>query len=74
VGIFELVLVSDAVRDLVAGNGAESLLRQHLHAAGMKTLIRNGMEKIEQGVTTPEELLRVVMVEDIVSLKERKNE
>jgi hypothetical protein len=32
------------------------------------------MEKIEQGVTTPEELLRVVMVEDIVSLKERKNE
>ena len=73
VGIFEMVLVSDAVRDLITGEGAESLLRQHLHAAGMKTLIQNGMEKIEQGITTPEELLRVVMVEDIVSLKEHKN-
>jgi type IV pilus assembly protein PilB len=73
VGIFELVLVSDAVRDLVAGEGAESLLRQHLHGAGMKSLIQNGMEKIEQGLTTPDELLRVVMVEDIVSLKEQKN-
>jgi type II secretory ATPase GspE/PulE/Tfp pilus assembly ATPase PilB-like protein len=67
-GIFELALISDAVRDLIADNSAESKIRQYLRSAGMKTLLQNGIEKIERGLTSPEELLRVVMVEDIVNM------
>jgi type II secretory ATPase GspE/PulE/Tfp pilus assembly ATPase PilB-like protein len=70
VGIFELVTVSDAVRDLIAENAAENKIRRYLRSIGMKTLIQNGIDKIDYGITTPEELLRVVMVEDIVKMKE----
>ena len=74
VGIFELVTVSDALRDLILSDSAESRLREHLLANGMKTLIQNGIEKIRGGITTPEELLRVVMVEDIAALKQHDTE
>ncbi len=70
VGIFEMVLVNDAVRDLITENATENKIRLYLRSIGMKTLIQNGIDKIERGVTTPEELLRVVMVEDIVKMKE----
>ena len=70
VGIFELVTVSDAVRDLITENAAENKIRRYLRLIGMKTLIQNGIDKIDYGITTPEELLRVVMVEDIVKMKE----
>jgi general secretion pathway protein E/type IV pilus assembly protein PilB len=70
VGIFEIVLVNDAIRDLITENATENKIRLYQRSIGMKTLIRNGVDKIEQGITTPEELLRVVMVEDIVKMKE----
>ena len=68
IGIFELAIMSDTVRDLITENSAESKVRLSLKNAGMKTLLQNGIEKIERGLTTPEELLRVVMVEDIVNM------
>jgi type II secretory ATPase GspE/PulE/Tfp pilus assembly ATPase PilB-like protein len=64
--------MNDAVRDLITENAAESKVRQYLRTAGMKTLLTNGIEKIEKGLTTPEELLRVVMVEDIVNMSKLK--
>jgi type II secretory ATPase GspE/PulE/Tfp pilus assembly ATPase PilB-like protein len=69
-GIFELALVNDAVRDMISGNASDGAVRAHFRTAGMKTMIQNGVEKIEQGITSPEELLRVVMVEDILGLKQ----
>jgi type IV pilus assembly protein PilB len=73
VGIFEIVLVNDAIRDLISENATENKIRLYQRSIGMKTLIQNGVDKIEQGITTPEELLRVVMVEDIVKMKEINN-
>jgi len=70
IGIFELAQIGDATRNLIADNASESKVRQYFRTAGMKTLIQNGFDKIEQGLTTPEELLRVVMVEDVISMKE----
>jgi type IV pilus assembly protein PilB len=69
-GIFEIVLVNESMRDLITENAPENKIRRFLRSTGMKTLIQNGVDKIEQGLTTPEELLRVVMVEDIVKMKE----
>jgi type II secretory ATPase GspE/PulE/Tfp pilus assembly ATPase PilB-like protein len=68
IGIFELAIISDVLRDLITENAAESKIRQYLRGAGMKTLLQNGIEKIDRGLTTPDELLRVVMVEDIVNM------
>ena len=72
VGIFELAHIGDNVRDLIADNASESKIRQYLRSAGMQSLLHNGIEKIREGITTPDELLRVVMVEDIVKHNESR--
>jgi type II secretory ATPase GspE/PulE/Tfp pilus assembly ATPase PilB-like protein len=69
-GIFELASVNETVRNMIAENASDAALRSFFRAAGMKSMIQNGLEKIEQGITSPDELLRVVMVEDTVGLKQ----
>lgn len=66
IGIFEIVTVNENLRSLIADNVPESVIRKTMRENGFKTLIQDGIMKIEQGITTPEELLRVVLVEDIV--------
>lgn len=69
-GIFELASVNETVRNMISENASDAALRSFFRAAGMKSMIQNGLEKIEQGITSPDELLRVVMVEDTVGLKQ----
>jgi type IV pilus assembly protein PilB len=58
VGLYEVMEVTDAIRDLVmVGANAIELKRQAL-ADGMRTLRASGLEKVRQGVTTLEEVLR----------------
>jgi type IV pilus assembly protein PilB len=65
-GIFEMFTVTEEVRGLISENISETKLRKELRTHGMKTMIENGVEKISGGITTPQELLRVVMVEDVL--------
>jgi type IV pilus assembly protein PilB len=58
VGLYEVMEISDAIRDLVmAGANAIDLKRTALEE-GMLTLRMSGLEKIKNGVTTVEEVLR----------------
>ncbi len=65
-GIFELIRVNEELRTLITENIPETKIRNFLRDRGMKSMIRNGVEKIKQGITSPDEVLRVVFVEDIV--------
>lgn len=64
-GIFEIVSVNEKIRSLISENISETSLRKKLRDDGFKTLLQDGISKVEQGITTPEELLRVVLVEDL---------
>lgn len=64
-GLFEIVSVNEKIRSLISENVSETSLRKKLREDGFKTLLQDGISKVEQGVTTPEELLRVVLVEDL---------
>ena len=59
VGIYELLVVDDAVRAAVQRAADASELRRLAVAAGMRTLRDDGLRLIGAGVTTPEEVLRV---------------
>ena len=50
---------------MISDNISETSLRKKLRDDGFKTILQDGISKVEQGVTTPEELLRVVLVEDL---------
>jgi type IV pilus assembly protein PilB len=60
VGIYEVMPVNDKLRRLVAQRGNEAQLRDAAIDAGMISLGEDGLMKVKAGVTTPEELLRVV--------------
>jgi type IV pilus assembly protein PilB len=62
-GLFEFLRMDAVLRDLITGNEAEHRLREHARQTGMKPLIHHGLEKVKSGITSIEELLRVVLVE-----------
>ncbi len=63
--IHELMLMDDEVRALVMQKADAATIRRHCTSHGMKLLRRNGAERVLQGQTTIEELLRVTQ-EDIL--------
>jgi len=52
--------VTDGLRRLIAQRGAEAQLREAAISAGMITLGEDGLLKVKAGMTSPQELLRVV--------------
>ena len=59
-GIFELYISDDELEEMILKEGRESEIRNSLVSKGMKRLIRDGLEKAVRGVTTIDEVDRVV--------------
>jgi type IV pilus assembly protein PilB len=60
IGIYEVMRVSDKLRRLISSRAPEDQLREAAIGGGMITLGEDGLAKVKSGITTPEELLRVV--------------
>lgn len=60
VGIFELLVPTDNVRQLIRQKASYQKIRQQALADGMVPLVRDGLEKVKAGVTSFEELLAVI--------------
>ncbi|NLN76024.1 MAG: type II/IV secretion system protein [Armatimonadetes bacterium] len=59
-GVYELMVVTDRVRDLVLQKSSAHVLREAAMDSGMKTLKDDAVAKILLGQTTLEECLRVI--------------
>jgi type IV pilus assembly protein PilB len=60
IGIYEVMRVNDKLRRLIASRALEDQVREAAIASGMITLGEDGLAKVKSGVTTAEELLRVI--------------
>ena len=60
VAVFELLEVTDAVRSAVLANASGDEIARIAREQGMRTLFESALAKVEQGMTTLEEVLRVV--------------
>ena len=60
IAIHEVLAVTDEVRNLIAAGAAEHVIKKAAKRAGMRTLLDDGIEKAARGLTTLEEVLRVV--------------
>jgi len=58
-GIFELMEPDDEIRKMVVSNESSNVIAQYARSRGMKTLKEDGLEKVLEGVTTLDEVLRV---------------
>lgn len=59
IGVYEMLVLSDELRDGITASPRINELRDHLIDAGMVTLRADGMEKVKAGITTVEEVMRV---------------
>ena len=62
--IHELLVVNDELRELISRRASEHEIRRAARAAGMRTLIEDGIAKAAQGLTTLEAVLKVVKRDD----------
>jgi len=58
-GIVEVLVLSQAVRELILQRSQEHIIKQQARKEGMKTLRENGIEEALKGATSIEEVLRV---------------
>lgn len=59
-GIFELLMLTEELKKLTLGMAPLAEIKKAAKEAGMKTLEQDGLEKVMLGLTTPEEVWRVV--------------
>ncbi|MBA3685695.1 MAG: type II/IV secretion system protein [Planctomycetes bacterium] len=62
-GIFEMMVMTRQIRDLAFNRAPASEVRRAAIANGMCTLAMDGARKALQGITTPEEVLRMAKAE-----------
>jgi general secretion pathway protein E len=58
-GLFELLIVDDAIRRDIGRRASAAEIRASAIAAGMRPLREDGLAKVSAGLTTPEEVIRI---------------
>lgn len=62
--IYEIFLLNDKIRELILKKSSARELKIFARKEGFKTLWDAGVEKVREGITTPQEVLRVVESEE----------
>ncbi len=63
VGIYEVMAMSDALRDLTVKGAPSHVLREAAVKEGLMTLWQSGLRKVRAGLTSMEELANIVVLE-----------
>ena len=59
IGLFEILVLNDDLKELILKQAAAQLYREAVASGKLRTLMRDGLDKVAQGVTTVDEILRV---------------
>jgi len=59
-GIYEVLIVDDAMRALITGNGPVQAVKTQARKAQMANLQEAGLQKVYEGITSMKEILRVI--------------
>jgi len=70
VAIHELLVVNDEIRELISRRASEHAIRKAARNAGMRTLLEDGILKAAEGLTTLEDVVRVVAADEAAAHKE----
>jgi len=60
-GVFEFLRVTESIQKMILNKASANEIRETAMREGMNTLRQDGLMKVKQGLTSMEELLRVVM-------------
>lgn len=57
-GVFEVLVVSDEVKKLIMERGNAGQIKKQAISEGMTTMLEDGLDKVQKGLTTIDEVLR----------------
>lgn len=60
IGIYEMIRLNERVRKLIVERRDASYIRKRCNEMGMRTLIQDGIDKVLMGITSIDEVLRVI--------------
>lgn len=63
-GVYEVLPISPAIAQLIESGAGEAAIRQQARADACITLLEDALAKLADGATTPEEVLRVVQINE----------
>jgi len=66
-GIFELMEMTNTIREMAFNRAPLSDIRRAARAAGMRGLLADGRIKIMNGLTTPDELVRITQASELAA-------
>jgi type IV pilus assembly protein PilB len=61
VGIFEVLPITESIKELIIKEADANQIQRQAQKEGMRTMIEDGFVKAAQGITSIEEVLRVIM-------------
>ncbi len=62
--IYEIITIDDVIKELIIKKAPSGSIKKAAVSRGMRTLAQDGWDKVIQGVTTPEEVMRVTSSEE----------
>ena len=60
VAVYEFFLLYTEIKKMIIDNASEDEMRQKGQELGMESLLRNGLKKVKEGLTTVDEVLRII--------------
>lgn len=64
IAIHEVLLINQEIKDAISNNLAKENFRELVYKADVTTLLQDGLEKVLEGLTTFEELLKLIELDD----------
>jgi type II secretory ATPase GspE/PulE/Tfp pilus assembly ATPase PilB-like protein len=68
IAFFELLVVDEQMQEMIAEGAHALALKRHAHKQGFRPLVDDALGKIKTGLTTPDELIRVVPYRQLVQM------
>jgi type IV pilus assembly protein PilB len=63
-GLYEVLIMDDAIRDMVSRGASTDQIRIHCRKTGTKSLRDAGLEALYSGITTLEEVVRETVLDE----------
>lgn len=66
-GVYELLMIDDSIRSILRGEYKPDQVRTAARAAGMRRMQEDALDKLQAGITTLEEVVRVIPTEAVTT-------
>ena len=74
IAIHEVLLVNQEIKDAISSNLPKDKLRHLVYTSDVITLLEDGLEKVAEGYTTFEELLKIIELDDVAEDRTKNND